>query len=230
MARSIDEQDLEALGRAGMPFVVIKRRVPESRASCVITDDAGACAAATGHLLDLGHSRVGLLLGPMELGISEDRWQGYISAHLERGLTPDPELTRTLTFPLDDSARPVTRALLTAHRPPTAIVAASDHIALGVYQAIRDEGMEPGRDIAVTAVGDGSFGAYMHPSLTMVVVPIREMGRQAADLLIQQIRGTVTESKTIVVPWELRVRESRRPGRPSARPSHSVCPSRCGRP
>lgn len=91
---------------------------------------------------------------------------------------------------------------------PTGLVAASDHIAVGVYRALRERGLEPGRDVGVVCVGDGSFASYMHPSLTMAMIPVHELGRIAAELLIDLIVGTETRPKTIVVPWRLEVRDS----------------------
>jgi DNA-binding LacI/PurR family transcriptional regulator len=67
-----------------------------------------------------------------------------------------------------------------------------------------------------SSVGDGSFAEYMHPSLTTAMAPIHELGKRAAELLIQQITGVVKEPRTVAAPWELRVREStlaRKPAR-----------------
>ena len=208
IAREMTEESLDALDRTGLPYVVVKRRVPPGRASCVVCDDVTGAAAGTEHLLGLGHRRIGLLLGPREIGTWADRRQGYELAHARHDLAVDPDLIYTGGLPLDEAGYRGTLALLARRQPPTALFAASDHIAAGAYRAIRELGLEPGADVAVLGYGGASFAGSMQPPLTTVTVPICELGRQATSLLFDLITGAVNEPQTVVVPWRLDLRDS----------------------
>jgi DNA-binding LacI/PurR family transcriptional regulator len=208
LARRFDEDVLQKLDATSLPYVVVKRRIPDGRASCVYSDDVGGAAALTTHLLDLGHRRVGLLLGPAEIGVFEDRLRGYRGALERAGLDLDPSLVREVGYPMDESGFADALALLRLRDPPTAFFAGNDYIAIGVYRAIRELGQEPGRDVAVVGYGGTSFSTTMYPALTTVRVGGRAYGQAAAALLLDLITGAVREPTAVEVPWQLEIRPS----------------------
>jgi LacI family transcriptional regulator len=104
-----------------------------------------------------------------------------------------------------------TCALLALAEPPTAIVAASDLMALAGLQAIRDVGLEPGRDVAIVGFDDLEAAALAHPPLTTIRQDRQELGTIAAERAIELIEGPEAAPPETVVPVELVVRASSAP-------------------
>lgn len=208
LARAIDEDTLGMLDATRLPYVIIKRRLPAGRASCVFSDDGAGSRAATSHLLDLGHLRIGLLLGPEEVGVWEWRRQGYELAHAEAGVRIDPALVRHVGFPMDEGGFQGALDLLRLPEPPSAFFAGNDHMALGVYRALRRVGREPGRDVPVIGYGGTPFATTMYPALTTVSTSAWGFGHVGADLLLDEITGHVREPVQRTVQWRLEVRQS----------------------
>lgn len=96
-------------------------------------------AAATRHLLELGHRRIGFIGGPPEIQCTRERHEGYLAAHREFSLAPDPALTRYGDFLITGGVEHGA-ALLDLPDPPTAVFAGSDGQAAGVYQVARARG------------------------------------------------------------------------------------------
>ena len=211
IAHEVAEDMLEALDGTGLPYVVVKRRVPEGRANCVYSDDEAGAQALTAHLLSLGHRRIGLLLGPSDVGVWGERRRGFELAHGRLGLKMDEALIYRGGYPMDEAGHEGARALLATPNPPTAFFAGNDYIAVGVYRALRDLGLEPGRDVAVVGYGGTPFSTTMYPALTTISVSGRSFGKASAELLLDAITGVFQEVKQITVPWHLEVRQSSDP-------------------
>lgn len=218
ITRQMTESHLQALDRTGIPYVIIKRRVLSGRAHCVISDEvAGACAAVE-HVLQLGHRRIGMFIGPAEIGVWDERLKGYLQALERADIAFDPDLVLQGGYPMDDAGYQGTHTLLDRPDPPTAIFAGNDYMAHGAYRAIRERGLEPGRDVAVLGYGGTPFAVTMHPALTTVTTALHDFGTSAARLLLDAIMGSVQEPTQVLVPWRLDVRGStlvRSPSLPS---------------
>ncbi|MFZ0215216.1 MAG: substrate-binding domain-containing protein [Candidatus Dormiibacterota bacterium] len=200
------ESTLVALDRTGLPYVALKRRLT-GRAACVYADDRAGARAATAHLLGLGHERVAIVLSPKEMG-HDDRLAGYEAALAEAGQPTDPRLIIWSDYPVSEGGANAMRELLRLPDPPRAVFAASDHVAVGVYQALRETGLEPGRDVAVIGYGGASFAATMYPALSTISTLRGEVGAVGAELLLDVITGAVPSTTSRTVSWRLDVRES----------------------
>lgn len=97
--------------------------------------------------------------------------------------------------------------------PPTAIVAGNDVIALGVLEAIKDAGLRVPEDFSVVGYNDVDYTRYTTPSLTTVHVPAREMGSEAARLILERLAMPDCAARQIVMPTTLVVRQSTAPPR-----------------
>lgn len=208
LIRMFTEDTLRLLDATGVPYVLIKRRVPPDRANSVYSNDVSGGEAVTHHLLSLGHRRVGLLLGPSEVGVWVDRRAGYDRAHERAGVSVDPDLVKVVRYPMDRGGYLGAAALLDGPEPPTAIFAGNDYIALGVYRAIRERGLEPGRSVAVAGYGANPFSATMFPALTTIGTPAWKLGNAASDLLLDVIGGGARPPVQRVLPWQFEIRQS----------------------
>jgi LacI family transcriptional regulator len=150
--------------------------------SVAATNWAGGLAA-TEHLLSLGHRRIGIINGPSDLACSQDRLAGYHAALLRAGVPSDPALVTSGDF-LVPSGRSGGAALLDLDEPPTAIFAASDTMAHGVYLEATSRGLSIPRDLSVVGFDDIALCEWLTPTLTTVRQPLAEMAAEATRMLL----------------------------------------------
>lgn len=162
------------------------------------------------HLIDLGHRRIGFLVGISSLTSAQERLQGYRDALEEAGLPYDPNLVIESDWSTDN-ARGVTPVLLALTPRPTAIVASNDLMALGAYIAIRASGLRIPDDISVTGFDDISMASFVQPPLTTVRQPMRQLGLDATNTLIDRLEGRQFDRRDHRLPTEFIIRESTGP-------------------
>jgi LacI family transcriptional regulator, xylobiose transport system transcriptional regulator len=163
--------------------------------------------AAARHLLELGHRRIGMINGPAELLCCRARLDGYRAAMDAAGIAVDPELVRAGPLYVD-GGRIEAAALLALPDPPTAIFAANDLQALGVYEAARLAGVRVPHDLSVVGFDDLPLGQWIGPSLTTVRQPLLKMGATAADLVLSLADGRRPEHDRIELATTLVIRDS----------------------
>ncbi|HLT11071.1 MAG TPA: LacI family DNA-binding transcriptional regulator [Micromonosporaceae bacterium] len=166
--------------------------------------------AATEHLLSLGHRRIGMIAGPRRLLCSRARLDGYRAALDAAGTEVDEDLVRYGDFGHESGLAAAT-ALLEMPDPPTAIFAASDVMALGVYEAARRKGLRVPEDVSVVGFDDLPEVRYAAPALTTVRQPLSEMGMLAARTVVRLASGESLESPRIELVTALVVRDSTAP-------------------
>jgi LacI family transcriptional regulator len=162
--------------------------------------------AAVAHLIALGHRRIGLINGQLQMEVALARRDGYKQALLESAIPIDSALMVEGFYSEAQSYRAMER-LLALPDPPSAVFAASDGMAIGALQAIRHRGLRVPEDVALVGYDDVPIAALATPPLTTVHQPIGEMGAHAVRLLIEQIRGQHPVNN-VRLPARLVVRES----------------------
>ena len=181
------EPRIDLLTSLGLPFLVHGRdRRPEDDYCWIDINNRRAFQRATDLLLDLGHRRIALLNGLPEMSFAHRRHLGYVQALEARGIAVDPALVRNAEM-VEHFGHDTTLALVGGPQPPTAILTASSIIAFGVLRAVRELGLQPGRDISiVTHDDDLSFiqDRGPVPLFTATRSSIRAAGRRAAEMLI----------------------------------------------
>ncbi len=185
---SEDERVIDLLRELDCPYVRIASVALDEPQSMVVTNDGVGAAEAANHLADLGHRRIGLVRGPDLFRSSAVRSKGFVDALAERGIPLDPshDFKGAYTF---ESGVEAGHALLSLATPPTAIFALNDDMAIGIMQAARERGLELPRDLSVVGFDDLPMAARVWPNLTSVRLPIRDMGRMAAEKLLAPMRG-----------------------------------------
>ncbi|MGN9840158.1 LacI family DNA-binding transcriptional regulator [Nonomuraea sp. H19] len=149
------------------------------------TNWSGGVMAAT-HLLELGHTRVGFIGGPLDTQCTLDRYEGYLAAHRTFGIDPDPELTRYGDF-LISGGKHFGGELLDRDDPPTAIFAGSDLQAAGVYQAAAERGIRVPGGLSVVGFDDSPLCEMLSPPLTTVRQPLDDMANEAVRLISEEL-------------------------------------------
>jgi LacI family transcriptional regulator, repressor for deo operon, udp, cdd, tsx, nupC, and nupG len=205
------------------PLILVGHRLPEARVSFVAADDRGAAAEVVAHLLGLGHRRIAhiALAGGQP---TRQRRIGFCEALAAAGLLrPDSVVDDTvgdLPGQVDHSA--LVRSLLERPEPPTAVFAWNDTVAASVLQSAVRIGVRVPRDLSIVGFNDFVISQLTSPPLTTVRQPLFELGRTAADLLLDRIERarqgeTPSEPVQRVLPAHLVWRESSRPPRPVSR-------------
>jgi LacI family transcriptional regulator len=162
----------------------------------------GACRAVR-HLIELGHTRIAHITGPVSYPDAIDRREGYMRAHSEAGLPVDPRLLRVGTYLETGGAEAMTQLLEAGHEF-TAVFCANDQTLWGARQVLYERGIGVPEDISLVGFDDLPQSAYMTPAVTTVHQPIYEMGRAAAHKLLAALgasapRGEPTPELRLVV-------------------------------
>lgn len=162
---------------------------------------------ATRHLLELGHRRIAMITGPVFALSSRARLDGYRAALEAAGVPIDPALIRHGNFQIEDGAVH-THQLMKLSEPPTAIFAANDGMAIGVYHAAHELRLRIPDDLSVIGFDDMPVWRWAQPPLTTIHQPLREMGATAATMLISLAEGESLQQKRVELVTELVVRQS----------------------
>jgi LacI family transcriptional regulator len=190
-----------------VPLVGVDVRCPGKRAAYVGSDHAEGVRLSLAHLHVLGHRRIAHVAGALNTVAGAERLEAFRSETARLDLRVPGDYVRQGDFSSASGYREAC-ALLALPKRPTAIVAASDLMALAALQAIREAGLEPGRDVAVVGFDDLEAAALAHPPLTTIRQDRRELGTLAATRAIELIEGPEATASTTVVPVELVVRAS----------------------
>ncbi len=175
-----------------VPFILFGRTGDPGQ--CAWFDFLGedAMAGAVRHLAALGHESIGFINGAREFNFSRLRAEGFAQAMRDLGLTLCPDHMQQGATTPEDGQR-AAMAILQDNAPPTAIVCATDHVALGVYRAAEALGLRIGQDLSVLGYGGAPEGSVARPGLSTFEVDNRFAGAQLARLLIRRIRGDAPE-------------------------------------
>jgi LacI family transcriptional regulator len=199
------EAYIDSIARRGFPYVLIDHGgLNDPGPSVGATNEQGGYDA-TRYLLDLGHTRIGLITGFLQMGCATDRIAGYRRAHAERGIPVDESLIGDFHQPLGYERA---RELLALDEPPTAIFASNDESAFGVMEAVRDCGLRIGTDVSIVGFDDILTSSMVHPPLTTVRQPLKEMGRRATQMLLARIENPSLPPERVDLPTELVIRQS----------------------
>ncbi|MDR7280639.1 LacI family DNA-binding transcriptional regulator [Catenuloplanes atrovinosus] len=199
---------LAELRRLNIPMVVVDPAgVPAMDIPTIGATNWAGGLSATEHLLSLGHRRIGFIAGPKRLLCSRARLDGYRAGLEAAGI----DVAEDLLFQGDfyhESGFAGGAALLEVDDPPTAIFAASDQMAFGVYEAVRRRGLRVPDDISVVGFDDLPEARWASPPLTTVRQPLAEMGLLAARTVLRLAQGEDIETPRVELATHLVVRDS----------------------
>ncbi|MCX7512284.1 LacI family DNA-binding transcriptional regulator [Frateuria sp. STR12] len=172
----------------------------------VAMDEQEAARAIVGHLLQLGHRRIAHVVGIADHGASRWRLAGYREAIADAGIGEDPALVVQGAFTFSSGVA-AAHELFALKERPTAVFAANDDMATGVMWAAGEYGMKVPHDLSVCGFDDSPLACQLWPALTTVRQPSREMGKIAAQQLLNVLRGQ-GGGRLVQIPFALQIRES----------------------
>jgi len=204
------EAYVESFRQRNFPYVLIDQfGVDESDLSVTAANHQGGYEA-TKHLIELGHRRIGIITGWMDMVSARHRLDGYRAAlaayniSLDENLIFEGDFTQTCGYV-------GTNFLLDLPNPPTAIFASNDVSAMGVMEAVRSRHLNIPADVSVVGFDDIPMAAILSPKLTTVKQPLSDMGQFATQLLLELVHQPDENQKSIILPTELIIRDSTAP-------------------
>ncbi len=192
----------------GFPVVLINRRLKPPLFHQVIADYTAGVKMVADTLASLGHHRVAYVSGEPPLLPIRQRFMDFRRQALRHGFDQEPRLT--VTAPLTSAGGyEACRRLWSAPDPkPTAVVAFSDTVALGVLRCLLDEKVQVPGDVSLISFDGVASSEFTHPSITTVATPMYEIGRKAFDILLGAMGNQFAEPQSVILPVKLIPRES----------------------
>ncbi|MFC9428962.1 LacI family DNA-binding transcriptional regulator [Streptomyces sp. NPDC056987] len=200
--------------RAATPVVFVDRWIPGVDVPVVRADGRAAVRELVAHLLALGHRRPAIIAGPAATTTGSERVDAFRAALGEHGVALPEAYIGQGDFQAESGRRAAER-FLDLPRPPDAVFAADNLMALGALDAFRARGLRVPEDIALAAFDDIPWFVHTDPPITAVAQPTDELGRAAVRALVERIAGR--EPPSVTLPARLVVRSSCGAGRPPGR-------------
>ncbi|HEX6148932.1 LacI family DNA-binding transcriptional regulator [Nocardioides sp.] len=199
---------LDQLVESRLPVVLVNRTVDEGRLSMVSGDDHQGIGLAVKHLVELGHRRIAFVGAALSASTGFNRYQYFLAWMQSLGLNVDQDLLVFAPWFTKDDGAAATEELIGRGVEFTAVIAASDMIALGVYRALRAHGCVVPDDVSVVGYNGSRWCDEFAPPLTSIHVPKYDIGRQAAQLLLARLDHPGTTPTNVLLPTSLQVRAS----------------------
>lgn len=169
-------------------------------------DEEGAAAAATRHLVELGHRRIGIISGSPEYSLSARRVVGWRD-EMERHGLPIAGLLASGDFSLESGVE-ATHSLLDLPEPPTAIIASNDRMALGALAVAQKRRLEVPRDLSLLSFDNTPVVRFTQPPLTAVDQPVAKLASLAVEMIILSLRGEEIPPRPLIVDAQIVERQS----------------------
>ncbi len=196
-----------ALDEREVPTVLIGHDPTQHGLCSVDVDNYRGAYEATTHLCQLGHERVGAIIGSIDLKESVERREGYSQALADAGQGVDSDWIALGDYS-QESGYQIMQRWIERGGYPSACFCANDGMAIGALLALHQAGLSVPDDMAIVGFDDLPTSKYAYPPLTTVHQPIREKGEKAADMLIDQVEGNGGAVRHIELPGQLIVRAS----------------------
>ncbi|MGA2857876.1 MAG: LacI family DNA-binding transcriptional regulator [Candidatus Sulfotelmatobacter sp.] len=208
---------------SGPPVVCLDRQPKDWNGDVVLVANEAGAYSATRHLLRMGHRQLAVITGPLHLANAVERLKGFKRALAKAKVSIEPDYVQEARFERNSGYQAAKRLLGMLPRP-TAIFACNDLMALGVLLAARELGLHCPEELSIVGFDNLDFAEFTAPALTTVYQPGYQLGTTAARLLLERVAGLKQPHKRIVLPTELKIRQSVAPPSSTATSSQSKHP------
>jgi LacI family transcriptional regulator len=198
---------LSLLEQHKVPVVLLDRSIEGVDYDLVQGDNLNGAYRIVQHLIGLGHRRIAMISGPLDISTSRDRLKGYQQALEVKGIPYEQELI--IQTEVDQAGGyQAAKQLLQFKERPSAVFAVNNLAAVGIVQAVRESGLDIPKDLALVCFDDIEFASVICPFLTVMAQPAESFGTLALQLLLERMAGRATERRQVTLAAELIVRES----------------------
>jgi LacI family transcriptional regulator len=199
--------ETDSFRKAGCAVVCVDRLPRNWEGDSVTINNSEGAFKAVSYLISLGHRKLAVITGPLQLTNSLDRFKGFKRALRKAGLEIPPGYHQETTFD-GSGGYAKTKILLRMVPRPTAIFACNDMIALGALRAIREEGLRCPEDLSLVGFDGLDVTEITRPQLTSVYQSPYQLGAEAVQLALDRLAQKNTPARRIVLKTELKIRES----------------------
>ncbi|MGI6161499.1 MAG: LacI family DNA-binding transcriptional regulator [Christensenellales bacterium] len=206
----IEDDVVELLEERGTHYVMVNRGSTNSTAPHVRTNEDEGMIAAVNHVIELGHTKIACIHGPLYADTAVRRLQGFRKALKDADIEYNPEYVAEGRFD-ENSGYLAGKKLLTLDDPPSAICSCNDLMAIGVMRAAQELGLCIPEDFSLVGFNNIWITDILAVPLTTVETPLIDMGKEAFRALMALIKGEEITKTTITLPIKLIVRESTSP-------------------
>jgi LacI family transcriptional regulator, repressor for deo operon, udp, cdd, tsx, nupC, and nupG len=189
------------------PLVLACENIEDSNITTVSIGNISGARKATEYLIDLGHERIGCIIGPLNSVLNRDRLKGFYQAMSSHNLIVDPVLVQEGDFSFESGFNLMMK-FFAIGQLPSAIFAANDEMAMGVIKAIKSKGLKVPEDISVLGFDNLKFSSIFEPGLTTIAQPAFEIGEKVAELLLRLINKEEIKHEQMFLADQLIVRQS----------------------
>ncbi|MCK8060225.1 MULTISPECIES: LacI family DNA-binding transcriptional regulator [unclassified Fusibacter] len=200
-----DEGYLESLKQNRVPFVIIDNQRYPFTVPSVVVDNFKGGYEATKYLIEAGHELIAHVGGPESLLSAEERMAGFNKAIEEVGIEAYGVIRGDFEISTGYDAM---CEWLAKGRMPTAIFAGDDNIAFGVIDALREHGLKVPEDVSVIGYDDHPFCSKLHPFLTTVKQPAKELAEEAVEMLLKVMSNNLKKNMIVKLEPQLIIRSS----------------------
>jgi len=204
---SEDDPQLKKMLSNGLPVVCVDRGLKEANVDVVLVDNVDGAYKAVDHLAKSGYRRIAYISGMPTIPSSRLREKGYREALADNGIPFNQELVRYGDSKHESGIR-LCEELLNLSSPPDALFTGNNLITLGALETIHRKKLRIPEDIAIVGFDDMYWSNSLNPPLTAVRQPAYEIGKRAAELLIQRIDDPSRQSIQMILNAELKIRSS----------------------
>jgi LacI family transcriptional regulator len=207
----LKDETIKQLVEDNISIIFIGRKIEKPEVSYVSVDNVKGGFLATEHLIKLGHTEIGVIIGLPGSIESEERYQGYRLALEKYGIELDESLVVSRSRETNVYLYGYRKAMNLFQRGkiPSAIFACGDTYAFGAIKAVRERGLRVPEDISIVGFNDTIAAGYYNPPLTTIRQPMAQMGRAGANILINVLENKSDHGKkSLIIEPELIVRES----------------------
>lgn len=183
---SLSDDYLIELTKGSIPVVILNRLIPEIKDNCFYIDNELGGYLATKHMIEQGHKKLAYISGPLFKQDATERFNGHKRALTEANLKFDDSLFYEGDF-LTTSGREGVDTLVKQGRDFTAVVCANDEMASGAMKGLRDHNRQIPADCSVIGFDNVYFANYLHPELTTMNYPIKEMAKMSAQWILKNV-------------------------------------------
>jgi len=198
-----EKEHIEFLLQRDIPVVLLDRRINGLQLDTVLVDNRGGARKLIQHLINLGHKRIAIITGSLNVSTGRERLNGYLEALKEHSLSVDDKLIKKGNF-RRESGYFLTLELLSLNSPPSVIFACNNLIGLGVMDALQEKEIQIPEKMEVAIFDDLPWFRHLSTPLTVIAQPTFKLGEMAAKLLLERIRGKRKKPKEVVLGVELR--------------------------
>jgi LacI family transcriptional regulator len=182
------------LAQEGMPIIELNRRCEEDLLDGVLADNVQSAYQITNYLIGLGHRRIGLIMGQTDLTTGQNRLTGYRHALNDASIPIDQSLICIGSFTQEHGAAGMQELLQLPIRP-TAVLAGSNRILMGILKVLGEQNICIPSDMSVAAFNDTEWLSIWNPPITTVDIATEEMAKLSVELLLRRITSSAKETK-----------------------------------